>query len=230
MLDRNVGYKMIEIKNIIKSYGHENNKVEVLKDISFSIKEGSFVAIMGTSGSGKTTLLKCISGIDMIDSGGILYENKDISKLNSEQRKLFRRQNIGMVFQSFDLLTILNVRENILLPMKLNHLKHEEEYFTEIVETLGIKSKLKNRISELSGGEQQRVAIARALITKPKLLCADEPTGNLDKKNTIEVVNLFRKINTEMNTTILMITHDHQVAEYADEIIKIDDGRIEKWK
>lgn len=230
MLDRNVGYKMIEIKNIIKSYGHENNKVEVLKDISFSIKEGSFVAIMGTSGSGKTTLLKCISGIDMIDSGEILYENKDISKLNSEQRKLFRRQNIGMVFQSFDLLTILNVRENILLPMKLNHLKHDEEYFTEIVETLGIKSKLKNRISELSGGEQQRVAIARALITKPKLLCADEPTGNLDKKNTIEVVNLFRKINTEMNTTILMITHDHQVAEYADEIIKIDDGRIEKWK
>lgn len=230
MLDRNVGYKMIEIKNIIKSYGHENNKVEALKDISFSIKEGSFVAIMGTSGSGKTTLLKCISGIDMIDSGEILYENKDISKLNSEQRKLFRRQNIGMVFQSFDLLTILNVRENILLPMKLNHLKHDEEYFTEIVETLGIKSKLKNRISELSGGEQQRVAIARALITKPKLLCADEPTGNLDKKNTIEVVNLFRKINTEMNTTILMITHDHQVAEYADEIIKIDDGRIEKWK
>ena len=230
MLDRNVGYKMIEIKNIIKSYGHENNKVEVLKDISFSIKEGSFVAIMGTSGSGKTTLLKCISGIDMIDSGEILYENKDISKLNSEQRKLFRRQKIGMVFQSFELLPILNVRENIILPIKLNHLKCDEDYFNEIVEILGINSKLKSRISELSGGEQQRVAIARALITKPKLLCADEPTGNLDKKNTVEVMNLLKKINTEMNTTILIITHDHQVAEYADEIIKIDDGRIEKWK
>ena len=221
---------MIEIKNITKSYGHEKNKVVVLKDISFSIKEGSFVSIMGTSGSGKTTLLNCISGIDMVDSGEILYKNKDITKLNSEQRKLYRRQNIGMVFQSFDLLPILNVRENILLPMKLNHLKHNEDYFNEIVEILGINSKLKNRISELSGGEQQRVAIARALITKPKLLCADEPTGNLDKKNTVEVMNLLKKINTEMNTTILIITHDHQVAEYADEIIKMDDGRIEKWK
>ncbi|MBO5160241.1 MAG: ABC transporter ATP-binding protein [Lachnospiraceae bacterium] len=221
---------MIEVKNITKSYGHEKNKVDVLKDISFSIKEGSFVAIMGTSGSGKTTLLNCISGIDMIDSGEILYENKDISKLNSEQRKLFRRSNIGMVFQSFDLLSILNVRENILLPIKLNHLKLNEEYFNKIVKTLGIEDKLKNRISELSGGEQQRVAIARALITKPKLICADEPTGNLDRKNTIEVMNLLKKINTEMNTTIFIITHDSQVAEYAEKIIVIDDGRIEKWK
>lgn len=221
---------MIEIKNITKSYGHEKNKVEVLKDISFSMKEGSFVAVMGTSGSGKTTLLNCISGIDMIDSGEILYEKKDITKLTSEQRKIFRRQNIGMVFQSFDLLPILNVRENILLPMKLNHLKPNEDYFNEIVEILGINSKLKSKISELSGGEQQRVAIARALITKPKLICADEPTGNLDRKNTLEVMNLFKRINTEMNTTILIITHDYQVAEYADEIIKIDDGRIETWK
>ena len=194
------------------------------------MKEGSFVAVMGTSGSGKTTLLNCISGIDMIDSGEILYEKKDITKLTSEQRKIFRRQNIGMVFQSFDLLPILNVRENILLPMKLNHLKPNEDYFNEIVEILGINSKLKSKISELSGGEQQRVAIARALITKPKLICADEPTGNLDRKNTLEVMNLFKRINTEMNTTILMITHDYQVAEYADEIIKIDDGRIETWK
>ena len=221
---------MIEIKDITKSYGQDKNRVDVLKGISFSIKEGSFIAIMGTSGSGKTTLMNCISGINMIDSGEILYENQDIGKLNTEQRKLFRRSNIGMVFQSFDLLPILNVRENILLPIKLNHLKLDESYFNEIVETLGIDHKLKNRINELSGGEQQRVAIARALITRPKLLCADEPTGNLDRKNTIEVMNLFKKINKEMKTTILMITHDHQVAEYADEIIKIDDGRIEKWK
>ena len=180
---------MIEVKNITKSYGDEKNKVAVLKNISFSIKEGSFVVIMGTSGSGKTTLLNCISGIEMIDSGEILYEDKDISKLNSEQRKLFRRSNLGMVFQSFDLLPILNVRENILLPIKLNHLKLNEDYFNEIVKTLGIEAKLKNRISELSGGQQQRVAIARALITRPKLICADEPTGNLDRKNTIEVMN-----------------------------------------
>ena len=221
---------MIEIKNITKSYGQDKNRVDVLKGISFSIKEGSFVAIMGTSGSGKTTLMNCISGIDMIDSGEILYENQDINKLNTEQRKLFRRSNIGMVFQSFDLLPILNVRENILLPTKLNHLKLDESYFNEIVKTLGIETKLKNRINELSGGEQQRVAIARALITRPKLLCADEPSGNLVRKNTIEVMNLLKRINKEMNTTILMITHDHHVAEYADEIIKIDDGRIEKWK
>ena len=221
---------MIEIKDITKSYGQDKNRADVLKGISFLIKEGSFVAIMGTSGSGKTTLMNCISGIDMIDSGEILYENQDINKLNTEQRKLFRRSNIGMVFQSFDLLPILNVRENILLPTKLNHLKLDESYFNEIVKTLGIETKLKNRINELSGGEQQRVAIARALITRPKLLCADEPTGNLDRKNTIEVMNLLKRINKEMNTTILMITHDHHVAEYADEIIKIDDGRIEKWK
>lgn len=221
---------MIEVKNITKSYGYEKNKVDVLKNISFSIKEGSFVAIIGTSGSGKTTLLKCISGIDMIDSGEIFYENRDITKLDSEQRKLFRRANIGMVFQNFDLLPILNVRENILLPLKLNHLKTNEDYFNEIVDVLGIKDKQKKRISELSGGEQQRVAIARALITKPKLVCADEPTGNLDRNNTLEVMNLFKRINTEINTTIFMITHDYQIAECADEIIKIDDGRIEKWK
>lgn len=221
---------MIEVKNIIKSFGYKKNKVDVLKNISFSIKEGSFVVIMGTSGSGKTTLLNCISGIEMIDSGEILYEDKDISKLNSEQRKIFRRSSVGMVFQSFELLPILNVRENILLPIKLNHLKLNEDYFNEIVKTLRIEDKLKNRISELSGGQQQRVAIARALITKPKLICADEPTGNLDRKNTIEVMNLLKKINTEMNTTILMITHDNQVAEYGDKIITIDDGRIEKWK
>ena len=221
---------MIEVKNITKSYGDEKNKVAVLKNISFSIKEGGFVVIMGTSGSGKTTLLNCISGIEMIDSGEILYEDKDINKLNSEQRKIFRRSSVGMVFQSFELLPILNVRENILLPIKLNHLKLNEDYFNEIVKTLGIEAKLKNRISELSGGQQQRVAIARALITRPKLICADEPTGNLDRKYTIEVMNLFKKINIEMNTTILMITHDNQVAEYGDEIITIDDGRIEKWK
>ena len=221
---------MIEIKNVTKSYGYEKNKVEVIKDVSFSIKDGSFIVIMGTSGSGKTTLLNCISGIELVDSGEILYGNQDITKLDLEHRKLFRRQNIGMVFQNFDLLPILNVKENILLPIKLNHLNPDEDFFNEILEILGIKNKTKSRIYELSGGEQQRVSIARALITKPMLLCADEPTGNLDRKNTLEVMNLFKRINAEMNCTIVMITHDHQVAEFADEIITIDDGRIQKWK
>lgn len=219
---------MIEVKHISKSYGSDSNKVNVLKDLSFSVTKGSFVAITGTSGSGKTTLLNCVSGIDSIDSGEILYDEKDISKLKPEQRKLFRRKNIGMVFQNFELLPILNVRENILLPLRLNHMASDEEYFNEIVTTLGIDSKLKNRITELSGGQQQRVAIARALITKPSLLCADEPTGNLDRSNTTEVMRLLKKINSELKTTILLITHDSKVAEYADKVIRIEDGRIEQ--
>lgn len=221
---------MIEVKSFSKSFGRDPNKVDVLKEISFSVKDGAFVIIKGTSGSGKTTLLNCVSGIDTIDSGEILFGDVDISKLDKEQRKLFRRSNIGMVFQSFDLLPILNVKENILLPIKLNHMKLDEGYLSEIVHTLGIGTKLGSRITELSGGQQQRVAIARALITRPRLICADEPTGNLDRKNTTEVMNLFKKINTDMNTTILMITHDDKVAEYADEIIEIEDGRIETWR
>ncbi len=221
---------MIEVKSVSKSFGRDPNKVDVLKEISFSVKDGAFVIIKGTSGSGKTTLLNCVSGIDTIDSGEILFGDVDISKLDKEQRKLFRRSNIGMVFQSFDLLPILNVKENILLPIKLNHMKSDEGYLSEMVHTLGIETKLGSRITELSGGQQQRVAIARALITRPRLICADEPTGNLDRKNTTEVMNLFKKINTDMNTTILMITHDDKVAEYADEIIEIEDGRIETWR
>lgn len=221
---------MIEVKSVSKSFGRDPNKVDVLKEISFSVKDGAFVIIKGTSGSGKTTLLNCVSGIDTIDSGEILFGDVDISKLDKEQRKLFRRSNIGMVFQSFDLLPILNVKENILLPIKLNHMKPDEGCLSEIVHTLGIGTKLGSRITELSGGQQQRVAIARALITRPRLICADEPTGNLDRKNTTEVMNLFKKINTDMNTTILMITHDDKVAEYADEIIEIEDGRIETWR
>ena len=221
---------MIEVKSVSKSFGRDPNKVDVLKEISFSVKDGAFVLIKGTSGSGKTTLLNCVSGIDTIDSGEILFGDVDISKLDKEQRKLFRRSNIGMVFQSFDLLPILNVKENILLPIKLNHMKLDEGCLSEIVHTLGIVTKLGSRITELSGGQQQRVAIARALITRPRLICADEPTGNLDRKNTTEVMNLFKKINTDMNTTILMITHDDKVAEYADEIIEIEDGRIETWR
>lgn len=221
---------MIEVKSVSKSFGRDPNKVDVLKEISFSVQDGAFVIIKGTSGSGKTTLLNCVSGIDTIDSGEILFGDVDISKLDKEQRKLFRRSNIGMVFQSFDLLPILNVKENILLPIKLNHMKPDEGYLSEIVHTLGIGTKLGSRITELSGGQQQRVAIARALITRPRLICADEPTGNLDRKNTTEVMNLFKKINTDMNTTILMITHDDKVAEYADEIIEIEDGRIETWR
>lgn len=221
---------MITIKNLTKSYGQGDNKTTVLNDISFSIQDGSFVSILGTSGSGKTTLLKCISGIEEADSGEVIYDDINIGTLSKEERKKFRRVNIGIVFQEYDLLPILNVRENILLPVRLNKRKTDKTYLDEIVMTLGIEGKLNAAISNLSGGQQQRVAIARALITRPKLICADEPTGNLDHKNTMEVIKLFQKINKEMNTTILMITHDRTISEFADIMINIEDGRLEQWK
>ena len=185
----------------------------------------------------KKTILGVIITLVAVTAIGILVKERWLSQHGLEDKKeiafhyLMKKnkeilKNIGMVFQGFDLLPILNVRENIILPIKLNHSKVDESYFDEIIKILGIESKLNNRINELSGGQQQRVAIARALITKPKLICADEPTGNLDRTNTIEVMELFKRINKEMNTTILMITHDDKVAEYANDIIIIDDGRI----
>lgn len=217
---------MIEIKNVFKSYGKNDNKTEVLKGVSFNVWDGDFVVIQGTSGSGKTTLLNCISGIETVDEGEVVFDGENITDYNSERRKKFRRESIGMVFQSFDLLPILNVRENILLPLKLNYTKIDSAYFEEVINRLNIESKMGCKISDLSGGQQQRVAIARALITKPKILLADEPTGNLDRKNTLEVMELFRKINKEMKTTILMITHDEKIADYGNKKIYIDDGRI----
>ena len=162
----------------------------------------------------------------MIDSGEILYENQDINKLNTEQRKLFRRSNIGMVFQSFDLLPILNVRENILLPTKLNHLKLDESYFNEIVKTLGIETKLKNRINELSGGEQQRVAIARALINRPAVLFADEPSGNLDTRTKEEIHNLFFRLRDKYGQTVVIVTHDPDLAKMCDRSLFMVDGQF----
>lgn len=220
---------MIEIKNVTKSYGQKENKNTILHDISFDIKDGSFVSILGTSGCGKTTMLNCVSGIDTVDSGDILFGETNITKLSKEERKKFRRENIGMVFQDYDLLPILNVRENILLPIKLNKSKVDENYFDELVSKLGIQDKLKSSIQDLSGGQKQRVAIARALITRPMIICADEPTGNLDRKNTIEVIELFKKCNIELNTTILMITHDQTIINYADTVIHIEDGKLKRW-
>ena len=221
---------MIQVNGVTKSYGQNDNRITVLKDISLSIPEGSFVAVLGTSGSGKTTLLKCISGIELVDSGEIFYEDTNLCSLSDEERKKFRREHIGMVFQDYALLPILNVKENILLPFKLNKMTLDEPYFNQIVSTLGINDKLNSSINNLSGGQQQRVAIARALITRPDLICADEPTGNLDRKNTMEVMKLLASIHQEMHTTIFMITHDQTIAEFADMIINIEDGRLQQWK
>lgn len=218
--------QILEVKNVTKSYGHKENKTNVLKGVSFSVQEHSFVTILGTSGSGKSTLLKCIAGIEDIDAGEIMVAGTPIQSLSVEKRKLFRRQYIGMVFQQYDLLPILNVRENILLPLRLNKKKVEEAYLQKIVSLLGIEDKMKEHISCLSGGQQQRVAIARALITKPKLICADEPTGNLDEKNTEEVVQLFRSMKQELGATIFMITHDVTIAKQADQVLELSDGKI----
>lgn len=219
---------MIQVKNLSKSFGTKDNNYKVLHNISFDLEEGSFTAILGTSGCGKSTLMKCMSGIEKADEGEILYGDQNLCQLGIEEKKKFRREHIGMVFQDFDLLPILNVKENILLPLKLNHMKLDEAYFEKLVSVLGIKEKLHNRISELSGGQQQRVAIVRALITRPQIIYADEPTGNLDHKNTQEVVHLLKEINRELHTTIFMITHDLEVANVADQVLELEDGRLVK--
>lgn len=219
---------MVQVKNLSKSFGAKDNNYKVLHNISFDLEEGSFTAILGTSGCGKSTLMKCMSGIEKADEGEILYGDLNLCQLGIEEKKKFRREHIGMVFQDFDLLPILNVKENILLPLKLNHMKLDEAYFEKLVSVLGIKEKLHNRISELSGGQQQRVAIVRALITRPQIIYADEPTGNLDHKNTQEVVHLLKEINRELHTTILMITHDLEVANVADQVLELEDGRLVK--
>lgn len=219
---------MVQVKNLSKSFGTKDNNYKVLHNISFDLEEGSFTAILGTSGCGKSTLMKCMSGIEKADEGEILYGDQNLCQLGIEEKKKFRREHIGMVFQDFDLLPILNVKENILLPLKLNHMKLDEAYFEKLVSVLGIKEKLHNRISELSGGQKQRVAIVRALITRPQIIYADEPTGNLDHKNTQEVVHLLKEINRELHTTIFMITHDLEVANVADQVLELEDGRLVK--
>lgn len=218
----------VKVKEITKYYGRGENEFAVVNNVSFSINKGEFVTVLGPSGSGKTTLLKCVCGIETVKSGEIWIGGKDIIKLTEEERKKFRRKNIGIVFQQYSLLPILNVRENILLPLKLNRDRMDKEYFDEIIEMLGIQDKMRNRIDTLSGGQQQRVAIARGLITKPQLICADEPTGNLDRANSNEVIQLFKKIRKEFHTSVLMITHDEQIAKESDNTIKIEDGKIVK--
>lgn len=218
----------IRIEEVSKCFGKDENKVIAVDHVSFEVEEGFFLTILGPSGSGKTTLLKCICGIECVEKGKIFIGDTEITKMNEEQRKKYRRKNIGIVFQQYSLLPVLNVQENILLPLKFNRMKLDVEYYNKIVELLGLDKKLKERISSLSGGQQQRVAIARALITKPMLICADEPTGNLDQANSREVMQLFREIQRQFGTTIIMITHDEKIAEQSDDTIKIQDGKIVK--
>ena len=219
---------ILKAENLIKIYGQEPNIVKALDDVSIEIKEGQFVAIVGTSGSGKSTLLNMLGGLDKLTSGEVYINDKKLSNMNDEEITIFRRRNIGFIFQNYNLVQILNVYENIVLPIELDGMKIDEEYVNSIINTLGLKDKLTNMPNNLSGGQQQRVAIARALATKPAIILADEPTGNLDSKTSMDVIGLLKMTSQKFNQTMVMITHNEEIAQLADRIIRIEDGRVVK--
>lgn len=220
--------KMVVIKteNLSKVYGKEGNKVVALDNVNIEIEKGEFVAIVGASGSGKSTLLHQVGGVDRPTSGKVIIDNEDIYKLKEEKLAIFRRRKIGFVFQSFNLIPVLSVEENIKMPALLDHQKVDKEYFKDLVKTLGISDRLNHLPSELSGGQQQRVAIARALINKPAIILADEPTGNLDSETSNEIMEMLKLSVRKYNQTAIVITHDLSIAENADRVIKIKDGKV----
>lgn len=220
--------KMVVIKteNLSKVYGKDGNKVVALDNVNIEIEKGEFVAIVGASGSGKSTLLHQVGGVDRPTSGKVIIDNEDIYKLKEEKLAIFRRRKIGFVFQSFNLIPVLSVEENIKMPALLDHQKVDKEYFKDLVKTLGISDRLSHLPSELSGGQQQRVAIARALINKPAIILADEPTGNLDSETSKEIMEMLKLSVRKYNQTAIVITHDLSIAENADRVIKIKDGKI----
>lgn len=201
-------------------------EVNALSNVNFELEKGDLVAIIGDSGSGKSTLLHLLAGVDTPTSGDIFIQDKNITKFNKDEMTIFRRRNIGVVYQFFNLIPNINVRKNILLPLLLDNKKADEEYLKEILSILEIEGKLDRYPKQLSGGEQQRVAIARSLITRPAIILADEPTGNLDRKNSEEITGLFRLVNKRLNSTIMIITHDEKVANSCDKVYRMVDGRL----
>ena len=222
------GMKILEIKNLCKVYGKGETKVDALDNVSFDVEQGEFVAIVGPSGSGKSTLLHILGGVDSPTSGEVNIAGTDISKLNETKLAIFRRRQIGLIYQFYNLIPILNVEENMTLPLLLDGKKPDKKLLKDLLEKLGLKERLKHLPNQLSGGQQQRVSIGRALMNNPALLLADEPTGNLDSENSKEIVALLRKFNKENNQTVIIITHDERIALSADRIITIEDGRITK--
>lgn len=218
--------EILRCTNLTKTYGSGSNTVTALKDVSLSLERGSFTAIIGASGSGKSTLLHMLGGVDRPTSGSIFIEDTDISTLSQEQLAVFRRRKVGLVYQFYNLIPTLNVRKNILLPVLLDNQKPDEDRFDHLVTTLGLTDRLSHLPSELSGGQQQRAAIARSLICRPAILLADEPTGNLDRKNSEETIELLKLSNQQYGQTILLITHDEKTALKADRIITLEDGKI----
>lgn len=217
---------ILEARNLKKYYGKEPNITKALDGVSLSVEQGEFVSIIGTSGSGKSTLLNMLGGLDVPDFGDIIIRGKKIAKMSDEQLSIFRRRNIGFVFQNYNLVPILNVYQNIVLPIELDGNQVDERYVKRIIRMLHLEEKLTNLPNNLSGGQQQRVAIARALASKPAIILADEPTGNLDSRTSLEVMELLRMTSTEFDQTLVIITHNPEIAQVADRMIRIEDGKI----
>lgn len=215
---------LLEVESISKTYGNGKTAVYALKEASFSVSKGEFVAIVGESGSGKSTLLNMIGGLDNPTSGKVFIDGKDIFSMEDDSLTIFRRRNIGFIFQSFNLIPELNVEQNIMFPLLLDYQKPDKKYLEELLEILNLKERRYNLPSQLSGGQQQRVAIGRALITRPSLILADEPTGNLDTKNSSEVIALLNEAAKKYEQTIIMITHSRSIAQAADRILQVSDG------
>ena len=217
---------ILQTIDLKKYYGAEPNITRALDGVNFDLEDGEFVAVVGTSGSGKSTLLHMMGGLDTPTSGTVIVRGEELAKKNDEQLTIFRRRNIGFIFQNYNLVPILNVYENIVLPVELDGDTVDQKFLDEIVHLLGLEDKLKNMPNNLSGGQQQRVAIARALITKPAIVLADEPTGNLDSKTSSEVLGLIKRTSAEFRQTVVMITHNNDIARLADRIVRIEDGKI----
>ena len=220
--------EILRVENLSKVYGKGKNKVVAVDDVNFSVEKGEFVAIVGRSGGGKSTLLHLIGGVDEASNGNIFIDNTKVSNLSKDKIAVFRRRNIGIIYQFYNLIPILSVKENITLPLLLDNKTIDEKLLDDTIKYVGLERRVNHLPNELSGGEQQRVSIARAIITKPLLILADEPTGNLDTKRSKEIMDLLKKYNKEYNQTIILITHDLNVAKEADRIITIEDGKIIK--
>ena len=220
--------EILKVENLVKTYGKGENQINAVDNVSFTIDKGEFVAIVGASGSGKSTLLHLLGGVDRPTSGKVYIDGKDIYSLNNDNLAIFRRRQIGLIYQFYNLIPILNVEENITLPLNLDNRDVNQNKLDELIKVLGLENRRNHLPNELSGGQQQRTSIGRAMITNPAIILADEPTGNLDSKSSDEIVELLKRSNRDYKQTIIMITHNMEIAKIADRIIKIEDGKIVK--
>ena len=218
--------EILRVENLCKTYGKGSTLVHALKNVSFSVQKGEFVAIVGPSGSGKSTLLHILGGVDKPTSGHVYVEGSDVFSLNENNLAIFRRRQVGLIYQFYNLIPILNVKENMSLPVLLDGKEPDSKYLDELIETLGLQDRVNHLPNELSGGQQQRVSIGRALIYHPSLLLADEPTGNLDSKNSENIINLLKNLNKKLKQTLIIVTHNLEIAKQADRILELKDGKI----